>query len=618
MHLGRMADAYGSEKRLASWLHVERAEILERRLLRIDAARGALERALESSIRASGPCATCWSATWRHTRTGGELATLLDEEARIESSVARAARLELDAAGILRGAPGNRARACELLERAAARAPTAPGVDRRVLDELVRLHELDGRWGEAAKARRARIRFVMDPAAIAYELRALAGMAEKEGDLEAAVADVQRALAVDATDPTLVEILDRLLAATGKHDQRVATWLQEAARTEDGPRRSKALARAAKICDDLGRPPDAVRHLRSAWIASPGDPEVLDSLARLLAPVLSEAVDAGARSLVELYAQASEQSRDVGRKVTYLERVALLWEELLGDPSRAARAYEQVLELEKDRRTALVGRPMCLPARGRAHARACAARRGPASPGRRHEALAPHRARRALCRRPIRRARCSSCARCSTRIPRTAGARALETRLEEDAGRWELAAKSLLARIDIAGSKAEKVSLWLALAQLQHARLHKPLDAMQSLEQARALDPGAPGPARGDRARPGGPRRRPRRSATADRAPGHHATTPEDRARHLTRAAEIDELRLGDDVSALRTYQRALDEAPDDDLVAERLARLVARRGQSARRRRARGAAALLAKRIERAASPGAAQALSFDLAACW
>ncbi len=47
VHLGRMADAYGSEKRLAAWLHVERATILERRLGRLDAARGALERALE-------------------------------------------------------------------------------------------------------------------------------------------------------------------------------------------------------------------------------------------------------------------------------------------------------------------------------------------------------------------------------------------------------------------------------------------------------------------------------------------------------------------------------------------------------------------------------------------
>src|SRR5262249_21559097 len=45
-HLGRMADASSSEPRLAAWLHVERAHILEWRLGRVDAARGALERAV--------------------------------------------------------------------------------------------------------------------------------------------------------------------------------------------------------------------------------------------------------------------------------------------------------------------------------------------------------------------------------------------------------------------------------------------------------------------------------------------------------------------------------------------------------------------------------------------
>ncbi|HEY8090977.1 MAG TPA: hypothetical protein VIF09_24110, partial [Polyangiaceae bacterium] len=613
-HLGRMADAYGSEKRLASWLHVERAEILERRLQRIDAARGALERALELDPSV-GPVRDVLVRHVAAHADWGELATLLDEEARIESSVARAARLELDAAGICAARLGDRARACELLERAAARAPTAPGVDRRVLDELVRLHELEGRWGEAAKARRARIRFVVDPAAIAYELRALAETAEREGNLEAAVADVQRALAVDGTDPTLVEILDRLLAATGKHDQRVATWLQEAARTEDGARRSKALARAAKICDDLGRPPDAVRHLRSAWIASPGDADVLDSLARLLAPVLSEAVDAGARSLVELYAQASEQSHDIGRKVTYLERVALLWEELLGDPSRAARAYEQVLELEKGRRTALVGLARCAARLGDARmlARALLDEAAIAEEGASRLSLRT-RAANALSKNDPSRAM-QLVREVLHEDPAHPAARELETRLEEEAGRWELAAKSLLARIDIAANSAEKVSFWLALAQLQHGRLHKPLDAMQSLEHARALDPSHPVPAQ-EIARILEDHGDARSLRDAIERLATHAATPEDRARHLTRAAEIDELRIGDDVSALRTYQRALEESPDDDLVAERLARLVARRGQSAGGTGLGELIALLSKRIERAGSAGVALASSFELAA--
>jgi tetratricopeptide (TPR) repeat protein len=487
-------------------------------------------------------------------------------------------------------------------------------VDRRVLDELVRLHELDGRWSDAARARRARIRFVTDPPAIAYELRALASTAEKDGDLETAIADVQRALAVDATDPTLVEMLDRLLAATGKHDQRIATWLQEAARTEDGARRSKSLARAAAICDDLGRPADAVRHLRSAWIAAPGDAEVLDSLARLLAPVLSEAVDSGARSLVELYAQAAEQAHDLGRKVAYLEKVAMLWEELLGDPARAARVYEQVCEMEPNRRTALLGLERTAARMGEtrtlAHALLEEARLS--TDGATRLSLRT-RAAGVLARNDPSRA--SQLVReVLKEDPAHTAARALETRIEEEAGRWELAARSLQGRIEVTASTSEKVALWLALAQMQHARLHRPLDAMQSLEEARALDPSHPVPPE-EIARVLEDHGDARALRDAIERLAAHASTPEDRARHLTRAAEIDELRLGDDASALRTYQKALAEMPDDDLVAERLGRVVARRGSLPGGGGLGDLATLLAKRIERAQTPGTAQAMTFELA---
>src|ERR1019366_9680753 len=93
--------------------------------------------------------------------------------------------------------------------------------------------------------------------------------------------------------------LDRLLAAAGKPDQRIATWLQEAARTEDAGLRARTLARAAQICVDVGRNADAIRHLRSAWVAATGDAEVLDGLARLLSPTFTQSGDAGTRAPLE-------------------------------------------------------------------------------------------------------------------------------------------------------------------------------------------------------------------------------------------------------------------------------------------------------------------------------
>jgi flagellar motility protein MotE (MotC chaperone) len=614
VHLGRTADANASETRLAAWLHVERAEILERRLGRLDAARGALERALELEPGV-GPVRDTFV---RHVSAHADwtaLVDLLDEEARLELDAARAARLELDAATIASARLDDRGRACALLERAAARAPTSPAVDRRVLDDTVRLREAEGSWSEAAKARRTRLRFVMDPAAIAYELRGLAAAAEKDGDVEAAIADVHRALTVDAADPTLVETLDRLLTATGKHEQRIATWLQEAARTDEPTRRARALARAAQICDDIGRPADAVRHLRSAWVAAPGDGEVLDALARLLAPVMSEAVDAGARGLADLYAQAADHARDLGRKVAYLEKVALLSEELLGDPSRAARAYDQILAIEPDRRSAVLGLERAAARLGDARtlARALIDEARLAADGASQLALRT-RAAAALSKSDPSRAM-QLVRDVLEHDPAHTAARALETRLEEEAGRWDLAARSVHARIEIAPTRAEKVALYLGLAQLQHARLHAPLDALGSLEHAQALDPTHPVPAE-EIARVLEDHGDPHTLRAALERLAAHAPTPDDRARFLVRAAEIDELRLSDDAEAVRTYQRALAETPEDDLIAERLTRAVARRGQHMGSAASSELAALLAKRIERAPTPEAAQAMSFELAA--
>jgi cellulose synthase operon protein C len=615
-HLGRMADAYATETHLAAWLHVQRADLLERKVGRFDAALGALERALELDP-GLGPVR---NRLTRHAAAHGDwsrLARLLEEEARIETNQGRAARLEFDAAMILDKRLGESSRACDLLERASNRGPTTQNVDRRVLDELVRLHDRAGRAGDVARCRRARLRYVTDPAALAHELRWLGAMAERAGDLETAVSDVQRALAVDATDTTLADTLDRLLAAAGKHDQRMAAWLQEAARTEDPARRAKVYGRAGAICEELGRTDDALKHFRSAWIASPGDPEILDALARLLGPARGEGLETRARALVEFYGQAADQAPDTGRKVAYLEKVALLWEEVLGDPERAARAYSDVLAIECDRRSALLGleRAARRSGDGRTLARALldearlADDRGAqlALRVRAARALAGHDPTRAL--QLVRDVVAAE--------PSYLDALKLETELEEAAGLWDLAARSLRRRIDCATAVPEKIALWLALAEIERARLRAPAEALASLGHALDLDPGHPVPAQemarvledDDDAR--GLRRALEQLAS-------RAGTPEDRARHLAHVAEIDELCLGDDAAAMKGYQRALGETPDDEMIVDRLARVMARCARHSQGRELAELASLLGKRIDRAAaaSSGAARAESFELAA--
>jgi len=621
-HLGRMSDAFSSQPNLAGWLHVERARILELRLGRLDAARGAYERALrlDGSV---GPIRDAFTMHAAAHHDSARLAALLADEARLEPTSSRCARLELDAACITHTLLGDDARAIDLLERAAARAPTTPSVDRRALDELVRLYEASTQWPEAARSRRLRLRFFTDATALVYELRRLSSIEERLGNMEAAIGDIERALSLDAEDGTLVEELDRLLSAAGKDDERIALWHNEAQRAEDNTKRARALARAAQLAEGLGRHDDALRHLRAAWVAAPGDSEILDQLSRLMSPTPSETFDREVRALIELYSQAAQSTRDDGRRVAYLEKVAMLWEELVGDPLRAARTYEEVLRIEPGRRGAVLGLERTAGRIGddRSLSMALVEEAKLAEDGASVLALRV-RSAQVLARVDPPRA-IALVQEVLVQDPQHVGARALETRLQEEAGRWELAAASIRARVDIAVTTRERVALWLSLAHIQDARLRDPKAAVVSLQQARAVDPVHPVPpeeiarvleAAGDA----------RALRTAIEQLANDAITPQERARHLTHAAEIDELRLDDDVSAAALYGRALAETPEDEMVADRLLRVLARR--VVKTAAAPGPSmfgtpawdellAQLAKRAEKATTPAQAQAFSFQLA---
>jgi len=621
-HLGRMADAYSAQPNLAGWLHVERARILEWRLGRVDAARGAYERALRLD-GGVGPIRDAFTLHCAAHHDTARLAALLAEEAHLETNPARCARLELDAACLFHTLLGDEARAIALLEHAAARAPTTPSVDRRVLDDLVRLYERGGQWEEAARTRRARLRFFTDAATQVYELRRLAAIEEKLGNVEAAIGDVERALAIDPEDPTLVEELDRLLALAGKDEERIALWHAEAQRAEEGAKRAKALAKAAQLAEEMGRHDEAVSHLRAAWVAAPGDSEILDQLSRLMSPAPTEAFDRDVRALIELYSQAAQTTRDAGRRVAYLEKVAVLWEELVGDQLRAARTYEEILRIEPNRRGAVLGLERTAGRIGddRALSRALFEEAKLAEDGVDVLALRVRSAQVLARVDPTRAA--SLVQEVLEQDPQHIGARALETRLHEEAGRWELAAQSIKARLGIVLTTKEKVALWLQLAHIYDARLRDPKSAVEALQQARKADPIHPVPpeeiarvleATGDA----------RALRVAIEQLAQDAITPQERARHLMHAAEIDELRLLDDQSAAELYARALAETPEDELIADRLLRVLARRVvTTAGAPGPRGfetpafqeLLAQLAKRAERATTPQQAQAFTFQLA---
>lgn len=580
-HLSRMADAYGAQPVLAAWLHTERARILERILGRNEEARGALERALELDP-GIGPVR---SHVVRFLGTHDDAVTLcrmLDQEALLEERPIRSAQLELDAACIAKDRLKDEGRAIQLLERAAGRAPTSPLVDRRVQDELIAMYERSSQWRDAIRARRTRLTMLTDPNQVGYELRKLATIAERIGDLDSAIADLKHAAALAADDEVLTETLDRLLARTDRHPERLELWLEESERLKDSASKSaKALLRAAKVAEQIDDQEEALTHLAAARLRAPGDSEAVDELSRLLTPAPSERLDTEVRALIDLYAQAAMKAPDPARKVAYLEKTALFWEDVLGEPRRAARIYEEILVLEPGRRNAILGllRVGAKAGDPKAVASALLEEAGQTTDEKEAQTLRVRAAQTLATVDPTRAI--SLVTTVLTKDEANLDARVLETRLHEDAGRFTLASESLRARIDLAHTRSEKVKLWLALAQIQESHLQSPEDALASLKAARALDPAHLVPpaeiARiltdlGDFSALRG----------ALESLAQSAVAPDERAMYLLRAGEIEELRGGDDAAAAKLYVQALASSPHDDLIGDRLDRVLCRRSRKA------------------------------------
>lgn len=606
--LGRLADAYAAQPELAAWLLVERAEVLEFRLGRTNDARASLEQALGLDPRVGLVREALVGHAARH-RDAHALARLLEQEALVEVDDARAARLEMDAATIVRARLRDDLRAIALLERAIARSGILPSLKRRALDQLVALYETADQWPESKRARRARLELIVEPALLVHELKALAILSERLGDTKSAQEDLERARLLQPFDEEVVRELDRLLSLAHKHEDRLDLWLSEAARLTDPTERARVLVRAASICEhSLGRTEEAIRHLRAAWAASPGHGEALDALARLLAPAPSARVDGEVRALIELYMQAAAETRDRGQRIALLERAALLWEELLGDMGRAARTLEQVLDLEPDRRTAIFGLARVAARAGdeRALSRGLLDQARLSEDPKEARALRV-RAARALMRIDAPRAR-ALVEEVLAAEPSHREARVLELEMHRQSGQWELVARSLRSGIEYADGGEEKCARWLELAVVQEERLRKPYEALESLKTARRLRPSHPLP----------PERMLKllesigdfttlRASFEELA--NTATTQEERVRLLTDAAEIADLRSDEPNAAVSLYTRALELSPDDDLVEERLLRLLAASVASEAR------LDMLAKRAERHKGTTRGMQLSFTWA---
>lgn len=568
-HLGRLAGLAGDKESVA-WFLVERAIVLDRRLGDVASSRALLERAVELDPRIGPVRSVAVDHAVRH-RDDARLSALLEGEAELEGDPARAVGLWLDAALHGLRAGGDVDRAVRILERAHRRAPTVASLDARVADELARIHEESGAFADALRVRKAALRVGLDAREESLALRAVADVAEKAGALDEAIVALERARVVDPDDGTLLEELDRVLVAAGRHEARAVAWVRESAQTNDPVQKARALAVSAEAFRAAGRQAEALKQLQSAWMTAPGAPGVFEALVERVPSV------AGASAVAErvgLYERAANLA-EPRKKIHHLEKLAWIWDDVVGDARRAIEAYEDILAIEPTRASAISGLSS-VAARSGDHARLARALLAEVAitEDARGRAELRLRAAEALAKvEPEKSLVLAEELAGDEHVARRAGE--LVTRLHATANRWELAQASLASRARREEEGARKTALVLARAAMLRSKLGSPERAFEALDELREEASSDPAVARA------------RLDALVAIGDEDHQVaeleklaaigTPEGRAARLVLAAEIEEGREGRDAEAARLYVAARALVPDEPLVRERLSRLGAR-----------------------------------------
>ncbi|HVY47076.1 MAG TPA: cellulose synthase, partial [Minicystis sp.] len=593
-HQDRLATAYApssersdGDARLAAWVHVERAQVLDGPVLR---EAGGAQAALERAVAFDAPPGPVRDALNRHLVKHDrikELAASSSVEADAEQDGDRASRLLYTSARLLIDRLDMPTEASHVLGRAMSRAPEGTPTARRIHTELIRLLEQTGEFESSAQVRQKRLPLLTDADAIAHEHVRLSEIFDQLGRADQSAYHAERALELHPTDQSTRERLDRALQRLGRHEERVRHWVGEANATRPIPVRVAALLRAADIAErHLKRREEALGHLRVAWAVDPGNGRVFDALSGLLAPPTRdvESDPRGVRARIDLYTQASHVATDPQRKIGLLEKLVSIWEDELGQPARAIEEVEKILAIEPKRRSAILALQRNAERAGDAKALAKAlAAEADMTPD-------PNLQRALLLRAAdVTEARVGDKDRGIALVDRALALDATNPdalrarfKLLDKASRYPEAKKALLSLIAREQDEDKRFGLWIEVALLDEHRLKKPYDAVEAYSQAAKVKPRHPLPPReivrllraiGD----------PAKLVDAIIQLAATAADQDEYARLLFQAAEVQEHQLRDDEAALKCLAQAdgLSDAERDPAMVESMERIHVRRGNT-------------------------------------
>jgi len=333
-HLAELANAAATDSAHRAALLIRRAQLLESRQQRPEQAAELYETALQLDPGASIAIQALkrlhyHQRRWRDLiRTLGAEAEHAPDQALKSSALYRAARIHAEHLG-------NRDEAIRLLEQARALRPDDP----LILGELARHYEASEQLEALAETLEHLIDATDDDAERLTFTQRVARLYEEElRDVDQAIVWHEKAIELNPTSLSSLQALSLLYRIRGAWPKLIDMCLREARYTRDAQRRANAHARAAEIFETkLHATEEAIEHYHRALNAMPEHSTAFKALARLLS-------DTGRpKDLVQLYENALDRATGT-RAVSYLFKIAQVYEDVLAEHALAAQTYKRVLE----------------------------------------------------------------------------------------------------------------------------------------------------------------------------------------------------------------------------------------------------------------------------------
>lgn len=332
--LAELANSAAADEAHRAALIIRRAQLLETRQQRPDQAAELYETALQLDPSASIAVQALKRLYYGQHRWRDLIRTLEAEAHLCEAPVLQASSL-YRAARIHAEHLGNRDEAIRVLERARALQPRDP----LILGELARHYEAARRLEALVETLEALCESAEDESERLIFTQRIARLYEEElGDVDQAIAWHERAIELDPTSLSSLQALSLLYRVRGTWPKLIEMSLREARYTTDAERRADSHARAAEIFETkLHAIDEAIDHYQRALHAMPDHAAAFKALARLLSDVHKP------KELIQLYENALDRATGT-RAVSYLFKIAQLYEDVLGEHTLAAQTYKRVIQ----------------------------------------------------------------------------------------------------------------------------------------------------------------------------------------------------------------------------------------------------------------------------------